>query len=124
MDQTNTGATGQCAPGREHALPGFRSWQLSSVPRFLVPEDVGRLIRSCTGHVHELRDRAVILLLARLGLRAGEVAGLMFADLDWNNGRVAVGGKGRRREWLPLPQEVGTALLRYLRRGRRPLDQS
>lgn len=116
------GATGQCPPGREHALPGFRSWQLSSVPRFLVPEDVDRVIRSCAGHRHELRDRAVILLLARLGLRAGEVAGLTFADLDWANGRMAVCGKGRRQEWLPLPQDVGTALLRYLRRGRPPLE--
>ncbi len=112
------GATGQCPPGREHALPGFRSWQLSSVPRFLAPEDVERVIASCAGYVHELRDRAVIVLLARLGLRASEVAGLRFADLDWDNGRIAVCGKGRRQEWLPLPQEVGTALLRYLRRGR------
>lgn len=116
------GATGQCPPGREHALPGFRSWQLSSVPRFLGPEDVERVIRSCVGHVHELRDRAVILLLARLALRAGEVAGLTFADLDWANGRIAVCGKSRRQEWLPLPQDVGTALLRYLRRGRPPLE--
>lgn len=57
-------------------------------------------------------------MLARLGLRASEVAGLLFADIDWDNGRIAVCGKGRRQEWLPLPQEVGTAIRLYLRTGR------
>ena len=115
------GATGRCPPGMEHAIPGFTSWQLSSVPRFLVAEDVERVIASCPADGNGPRDRAVILLLARLGLRASEVAGLRFADIDWRNGRLAVSGKGRRQEWLPLPQEVGTAILAYLRRGRPPL---
>jgi site-specific recombinase XerD len=61
-----------------------------------------------------LRDRAVMLLLARLGLRAGDVAGLRMEDVDWKNARIAVCGKGRRHEWLPLPQDVGDALLRYV----------
>ncbi len=112
------GATGQCPPGMEHAIPGFASWQLSSVPRFLVPEDVERVIGSCDGHTNGLRDQAVILLLARLGLRASEVAGLTVADIDWDNGRIAVCGKGRRQEWLPLPHEVGAAIRRYLRTSR------
>jgi integrase/recombinase XerD len=112
------GATGRCPPGMEHAIPGFASWQLSSVPRFLAAEDVERVIGSCADHVHGVRDRAVILLLARLGLRASEVAGLATADIDWDNGRIAVCGKGRRSEWLPLPQEVGAAILLYLRNGR------
>jgi site-specific recombinase XerD len=116
------GATGRCPPGMEHAIPGFACWQLSSVPRFLVPEDVERVIESCAKHVYGVRDRAVILLLARLGLRAGEVARLRFADIDWDNGRLAVCGKGRRQEWLPLPQEVGAAILRYLHQGRPPLQ--
>jgi site-specific recombinase XerD len=60
----------------------------------------------------------VILLLARLGLRASEVAGLALADIDWGNGQIAVCGKGRRQEWLPLPQEVGAAILLYLRESR------
>jgi site-specific recombinase XerD len=115
------GATGRCPLGMEHAIPGFASWQLSSIPRFLVPKDVERVIGSCAGHANGLRDRAVILLLARLGLRAGEVAGLVFAHIDWDNGRIAVCGKGRRQEWLPLPQEVGAAILRYLRECRPPL---
>jgi integrase/recombinase XerD len=115
------GATGQSPSGMEHAIPGFASWQLSSIPRFLVPEDVERVIGSCADHANGLRDRAVILLLARLGLRASEVARLIFADIDWGNGRIAVCGKGRRHEWLPLPQEVGTAIRLYLRNSRPPL---
>jgi site-specific recombinase XerD len=60
----------------------------------------------------------VLLLLARLGLRASEVAQLKFADIDWRNGAITVCGKGRRQESLPLPQEVGNAILLYLNQGR------
>ena len=82
----------------QHAIPGFASWQLSSVPRFLAAEDVERVIDSCPADGNGPRDRAVLLLLARLGLRAGEVAQLKFADIDWRNGRLTVCGKGRRQE--------------------------
>jgi integrase/recombinase XerD len=115
------GATGRCPPGMQHAIPGFASWQLSTVPRFLVAEDVERVIASCPADANGLRDKAVLLLLARLGLRAGEVAQLRFADIDWGHGQFAVSGKGRRQERLPLPQEVGAAVLLYLRRSRPPL---
>ncbi len=115
------GATGRRPPGMEHAIPGFASWQLSSVPRFLAAEDVERLIASCPTDANGLRDKAVLLLLARLGLRASEVAQLKFADIDWAGGQLTVSGKGRRQEQLPLPHEVGAALLRYLRRSRPPL---
>jgi integrase/recombinase XerD len=114
-------ATGRCRAGLEQAIPGFASWQLSSVPRFLVAEDVERVIGTCTNDAFGLRDRAVLLLLARLGLRASEVAQLKFADIDWHNGSIAVCGKGRRQESLPLPQEAGNAILRYLNQGRPPL---
>ena len=60
----------------------------------------------------------MLLLLARLGLRASEVAQLKFADIDWRNGSITVCGKGRRQESLPLPQEVGNAILLYLNQGR------
>ena len=92
------GATGQCPPGMQHAIPGFASWQLSSVPRFLAAEDVERVIGSCPPDGNGPRDRAVLLLLARLGLRAGEVARLRFADIDWVQGRLTVCGKARRQE--------------------------
>ena len=116
------GLTGRCPPGMEYAIPGFASWQSSSVPRFLVPADVERVIDSCTGYVYGLRDRAVLLLLARLGLRASEVAQLKFADIDWRNGNIMVCGKGRRQETLPLPQDVGNAVLLYLNQGRPSLQ--
>jgi site-specific recombinase XerD len=113
------GATGKCAAGMEYAIPSFASRRLSSVPRFLTPEQVQRVIDACAGQdVNRLRDRPVILLLARLGLRASDVARLAIGDIDWRNGQVAVSGKARRHEWLPLPQEVGDAILLYLRDGR------
>jgi integrase/recombinase XerD len=110
-------ATGQCPAGREYAVPGFAGWQLTSVPDFLGPEEIERVIAACSGE-HRLRDRAAILLLARLGLRASEVAGLEFDHIDWRNGRIAVAGKMRRAEWLPLTQEVGDALIAYIERAR------
>ena len=113
-------ATGRCSSGMADAIPGFASWSLSTVPRFLEPEDVERVVDACNGDAW-VRDRAVILLLARLGLRASEVAQITFADIDWTNGRIAVCGKSRRQEWLPLPQEVGDAILLYLQRDRPPL---
>ena len=118
------GAKGKCPAGMEHAIPQFASWRLSSVPRFLTPEEVERVINTCTREDASWpRDRAVILLLARLGLRASDVARLALGDIDWRNGRTAVCGKARRHEWLPLPQEVGDALLLYLRKGRPQLDR-
>lgn len=59
-----------------------------------------------------------MLLLARLALRAGDVAGLRLGDIDWAHGRALVSGKARRTAWLPLPQEVGEALVHYIERGR------
>lgn len=112
------GVTGRCHPGMEHAIPGFASWPLSSVPRFLDAQDVERVIDSCTDFIFGSRDRAVLLLLARLGLRASEVAQLRFADIHWLSASIVVCGKNRRQESLPLPQEVGDAILLYLKEGR------
>jgi integrase/recombinase XerD len=61
------------------------------------------------------RDYAILLLMARLGLRAGEVAGLELGDLDWRSGEIVVHGKGSREDRLPLPVDVGEALVSYLR---------
>jgi integrase/recombinase XerD len=112
------GATGRCKTGLEYALPAYASRKLSSIPKFLVSDDVDRVIASCSTDRAGLRDRAVILLLARLGLRAGDIVRLRVTDVDWTNGRIIVCGKGRRRDYLPLPQEVGTAVLRYLNKSR------
>lgn len=98
-------------------MPGFAGWQLTSVPDFLGPEEIERVIAACADE-RRLRDRAVIFLLARLGLRASEAANLEFSHIDWRNGRIAVAGKMRREEWLPLTQEVGDAVIGYIERGR------
>ena len=116
------GATGRCAPGMDYAIPGFACWQRSAVPRYLPSEDVERMIDSCADDANGLRDRAVLLLLARLALRASEVAALRFTDIDWDNGSILVCGKARRQALLPLPQEVGDAILLYLQRGRPSLQ--
>jgi integrase/recombinase XerD len=110
-------ATGRCPAGREYAVAGFATWRLTSVPGFLGPEEIERVIAGCMDE-RRLRDRAVVLLLARLGLRASEVANLEFRHIDWRNGRLAVSGKSRRAEWLPLTQEIGDAILAYIERGR------
>ncbi|MCK6522760.1 tyrosine-type recombinase/integrase [Myxococcota bacterium] len=112
-------ATGRIARGMEGALMYPANWGLSSIPRYIEPDDVEKAIAVFDPATKVgARDRAIILLLARLGLRAGEVAALRMADVDWGGGRLAVAGKGRRQHWLPLPQEVGDAMLVYLRDAR------
>lgn len=97
------------------AVPAFASWRLARLPRCLSEDEVARLIATCDGDAPgQVRDRAILLLLARLGLRAGDVARLRLGDIDWRGGTLLVTGKGRYQVRLPLPQEVGDALLRYL----------
>ncbi len=89
------------------------------LPRGLADKVVEALLASCdTSATAGMRDLAVLTVLSRLGLRAGEVAGLQLDDLDWGHGEVAVHGKGRRRECLPMPVDVGEALAVYLCAGR------
>ncbi len=101
------------------AVPAVAHWRLATLPQCLSAEELERLIAACDGTTRgRLRDRAILLLLSRLGLRAGDVAQLRLTDIDWKNGTLQVMGKGRYQVRLPLPQEVGDALLRYL--GCRP----
>jgi site-specific recombinase XerD len=94
-------------------------WRLSGLPKSLAPEQVHSMLASCEQNtVVGRRDYAVLLLMARLGLRAGEVVAMTLDDLDWEAGLVTVRGKGQRQEPLPLPEEVGEALVNYLRQGR------
>ncbi len=112
-------STGQCSAALEGAVPRIASWRLATLPRYLQAEDVERVIASCDStRPIGLRDRAILLLLARLGLRAGDVCGLDFADIDWREGSVRVSGKSRRYTRLPLPQEAGDAVLAYIEKGR------
>jgi len=104
-----------------HAVPTVPNWRLSSLPRFMQAEDVDCLLQSCNRRTPKgQRDYAILLLLARLGLRAGEVAALTLDDLDWAAGELLVRGKGTRHDRLPLPHEVGEALAVYLRHNRPP----
>ena len=110
---------GECRPGLDHAVPTVPQWRLSALPRYLLPADVERVIASCDmTTLAGLRDRSILLLLARLGLRAGDVLGLRFDDLDWVEATLRVHGKGRCDMRLPLPQDAGDAVLAYLQRRR------
>jgi integrase len=81
----------------------------------LAAEQVNRLIAACDGEVvARRRDRAIVLLLARLGLRAGDVAQLRLDDVEWETGSLRVSGKSRYEVRLPLPQDVGDAIAAYL----------
>lgn len=112
--------SGACQPGLDHALPTVAEWRLSSLPRYLDAQQVARLIDSCSKDGQQgLRDRAIVLLLLRLGLRAGDIANMRPTDIDWQEGTLLVRGKGRRDVRLPLPQDAGDAVLDYIE-GARP----
>jgi integrase/recombinase XerD len=91
----------------------------AGLPRFLVPAQVQALLGSCDRRsVAGRRDFAMMTVMVRLGLRAGEVAALGLGDIDWRRGEITVVGKGPRRERLPLPADVGAAVADYLRHAR------
>jgi integrase/recombinase XerD len=101
------------------AVPAVAGWRLSALPRGLGQDEVEAIIaapdpESCSG----LRDRAILMLLARLGLRGAEAAGLQLADIDWQAGEITVTGKGSQTEAMPLPADAGQALADYLTKGR------
>ena len=101
------------------AVPGVGAWRGVPLPRPLEPGDLRRLLGSCDRRTPVgRRDFAIIALLGRLGLRCGEVAALTLEGIDWRAGELAVYGKGRREDRLPLPVDVGDAIAGYLRRGR------
>lgn len=101
------------------AVPGVANWRLSHLPKALAPVEVERLLKRCCRYTPiGQRDYAILLLLARLGLRAGEIVALTLDDLDWEAGKFIVRGKGDRQERLPLPHDVGVAIARYLRHVR------
>jgi site-specific recombinase XerD len=117
------GSSGECRTDLVHAVPTIPQWRLSAMPRYLPLDDVERLIASCdTSLARGVRDRAILLLLSRLGLRAGDVIALRLDHVCWTDGTLRVGGKGRRDVCLPLPQEAGDALLDYICRARPTSD--
>jgi len=112
-------AEGRCHSGVLGAIPALPHWRLTSLPRYLPSEDVERLIASCdVSSAVGKRDRAILLLLARLGLRAGDIVHMRLQDIDWKGAWIKVNGKSRRETRLPLSQEVGEAIAGYLQAGR------
>jgi integrase/recombinase XerD len=103
------------------AVPAVANWSMTSVPRGIAPDQVRQLLASVDRATPiGRRDYAILLLLARLGVRSGEAASLELDDIDWSLGLLSVRGKGGRRNELPLPADVGKAIAEYLRRGRPP----
>ena len=101
------------------AVPTVAGWRLAALPKTLQPREVQALLAACDRRTRMgRRDFAILTTLVRLGLRASEVAGLRLDDIDWRAGSILIRGKGNQIEPLPLPQDVGGAVVAYLRRGR------
>src|SRR5947207_2215524 len=101
------------------AVPAVASGRPSDLPSFLEPKQIEKLLRSCDrSSLCGRRDFAILLLLARLGLRVHEVRGLTLDDINWESGEVLVRGKCGREDRLPLPPDVGRAIADYLKSGR------
>jgi site-specific recombinase XerD len=112
-------SSGKADPSLVAAIPAIRKWRLASLPQYLSDADVDRVIAACDPEtVAGARDRAVLLLMARLGLRASDVAGLRLQSIDFESATITVSGKSRREDKLPLTQEVGDAIIRYLTHAR------
>ena len=112
-------ATGRTGVPLAGAVPAVASWRRSSLPRGLKAAEIERLLAGCERDTAAgLRDYAVLSLLARLGLRGAEAAGLQLGDIDWRAGEIAVTGKGSKTERLPLPALAGEALAAWLKDGR------
>jgi integrase len=100
-------------------VPTISTWSLSGVPKFLPVEQIQRVLNCCDRKTAiGKRNYAILLLLARLGLRAGEVVALTLDDIDWEAGLITVRGKGKRVAQMPLPVEAGAAIADYLRQAR------
>jgi site-specific recombinase XerD len=101
------------------SVPTVANWRLAGLPQFLEAAQVEKLLRSCDRKTRSgRRDYAVLLLLARLGLRAGEVVHLTLENINWEAGEILIRGKSAREDRLPLPHDVGRALAAYLKRDR------
>jgi len=108
-----------CSASLIHAIPRYAKWRNASLPDYFSTEEIERIISCCNPNTQlGSRDHAIILLLSRIGLRASDVANLKLCDFDWEESRLKVSGKTRYQVWLPLPQDVGDAVLHYIRNFR------
>ena len=100
-------------------VPSIRRWKLSSLPTYLSAAQVQKVLDCCDrATAMGRRDYAILMMLAKLGMRAAEVATLMVDDIDWRSGEMLVRAKGRQRATMPIPPDVGAAVVAYLRDGR------
>lgn len=110
---------GRTATPLAGAVPRVACWRLTALPKSLEPSVLAALLKSCDRRTtFGRRDYAVLVLLSRLGLRGGEVMGLRLEDIDWREGELLIRGKGPKHERLPLPADVGEAIVAWLQRGR------
>ncbi len=101
------------------AVLAVANWRLASLPTSLTPSEVKRLLTQCDQQTAAgQRNFTILLILARLGLRASEIMLMRLEDIEWEAGEVVVRGKGSRHERLPLPRDIGKAIVTYLRRWR------
>ena len=115
---------GVCRAELVNAVPSVPQYQLATLPRYVPTDDIERLIASCDlAKAAGLRDRAVLLLLARLALRGGDVCQLRLDDIDWTKALVKVSGKSGRTVQLPLPQDAGDAILIYIEKARPRVEE-
>jgi site-specific recombinase XerD len=100
-------------------VPSIRRWKLASLPTYLSAAQVQKALASCDrATALGLRDYAILMMLAKLGMRAGEIAALTLDDMDWRTGEMLIHAKGRQRARMPIPPDVGAAVVAYLRDGR------
>ena len=117
-------SNGLCRAELVNAVPSVPQSRLATLPRYISTDDIERLIASCDlTRAAGLRDRAVLLLLARLALRGGDICELRLDDIDWTKALVKISGKSKRSAQLPLPQDAGDAILTYIEKARPRVDE-
>ena len=112
-----------CTPDLDTVVPSVASWSLSSMPKYINAEELKKVIDSCDINTPKgIRDKAIILLLSRIGLRAGDIVNMKLKDINWHDGTLHLFGKGNREDCLPLPQDAGDATLDYINKVRPSLN--
>lgn len=112
-------AEGKCRAGLDDSVPKVANWGLSSLPRYIHANDVEKIVASCDRTTPVgVRDYAIVLMLARMGLRAGDLVRIRLCDIDWEGASISITGKSGRPTTFPLTREVGRAIVDYLQRAR------
>ena len=116
-------AQGKCSSDLVASIPSHAYWRLSTLPQYIQPDEVERVLATPDLQTPVgKRDRAILLLLSRLGLRADDVLKLRLADIDWHSATINLCGKNKRQTQMPLTHEVGQAIVDYLQHGRPSTD--